>query len=251
MDEDEFIETVREEARLDSADESREIITATLETLGERITDGAAANLAPQLPDGLADPLADPNIAEAEEFTVNVFIDRVAARADIDESEVPIRTHAVFKTIAEAGGDLQTAREQLPPVFDLLFEPGPLLQRDEFLDTIQERSDIDSADVAHDAAMATLATLGEALTGGQAADIATYLPAEFKGLLTESDLGTAVSYSTDEFIAQVAQREGIEGADAEMHVQAVLSVVAEAASDRELGNTTKQLPDEFEPLFDI
>lgn len=157
----------------------------------------------------ICDPLADPNIAKAEEFTVNVFIDRVAARADIDESEVPIRTHAVFKTIAEAGGDLQTAREQLPPVFDLLFEPGPLLQLNEFLATIQERSDIDSADVARDAATATLATLGEVLTGGQAADIATYLPTEFKDLLTGSDLGTAMSYSTDKFIAQVAQRESL------------------------------------------
>lgn len=126
----------------------------------------------------------------------------------------------------------------------------PLLQLDEFLDTIQERNDIDSADITRDATEATLTTLGEALTGGQAVDIATYLPAEFEDLLTESDLGTAVSYSPDKFIAEVAQREGIENTDAEMSVQAVLSVVAEAASDRERENT-KKLPDEFGPLFDV
>lgn len=223
---------------------------ATLETLGERITDGQAGELAEALPEPAAEPLADPNVGEAEPFDLEEFVDRVADRAGTDETAVPVYTGAVFEAVAKADEDaLAGAREQLPPDFDVLFKPGELVREDAFLERVEERAGT-STDDARQATNSTLRTLSEVLTGGQAADIAPYLPPEFEGTLTESDPGEAADYSVAEFLERVADREDSDTDDVETRVRAVLSTVVEATSDREIENAKKQLPDSFGRLFE-
>lgn len=104
-----------------------------------------------------------------------------------------------------------------------------------------------STDEAREATLTTLELLSEALTGGQAADLGTYLPPGFEKGLSASDPGKAAGYSREEFLERVAAR-GVD--DPETRVRAILATVAEAASGRELENAREQLPDAFGGLFE-
>lgn len=250
MDEEEFIETVRREAPFESTDRIREITTATLRTLGERITDGEASDLAQHLPDSVAAALVDVS-GEADPFSLDEFIARVSDRAGVDESDAVAGSRAVAAAVSVAAPDeLDVAREQLPPAFDLIFEPGGPTTEDEFLETIRERAGLESRDAAWDATTATLRTLGERLSEGEATDLALYLPATLGEELGYAEEESATDDSFEEFTQRVAQREGVEKADATIHARAVGSTLADAVSERELDAARKQLPDPFGVIFD-
>lgn len=251
MDEEEFIETVRREAPLDSKDEARDVTEATLVTLGERITDGEASDLARDLPDAFAGPLVEDPPGEAEPFPLEEFTARVSERADVAEDDAVAYGEAVATAVSEASGDeLEAAREQLDPEYDVIFEPGGPATADEFLETVAERAGVDSRSAAETATEATLETLGERLTGGQAADLAHYLPDDLAPALDRPDDEDARDLSFDEFVTRVARREGVEEASARVHAHAVGSALADAASEREVDAARKQLPDPFGAVFD-
>ena len=116
-----------------------------------------------------------------------------------------------------------------------------------FLDAVRRGTELESTDEASEATLATLEMLSEVLTGGQAADLGAYLPPGFEEGLSASDPGEAAGYSRGEFLERVADR-GVD--DPETRVRAVLATAAEAASDRELENARKQLPDAFGTPFE-
>lgn len=169
----------------------------------------------------------------------------MSERAQLDGNAV-VQIRAVTAAVREGAADaLSDTREQLPPAFDLFFEGAHLVEEDAFLDAVGDRGDL-STDASRDATEATLRTLSESLTGGQAADLATYLPAEFEAWLVESAPGEGAAHTVDEFV----RRAGVEDDVAAAHARAVLGVVAEAVSERELRNARKQLPDAFGELFE-
>lgn len=125
MDEEEFLETVRQEVSLDSKEGVMTITDATVRTLGERITDGEASDLAQNLPEQLEETLTDVNPGEADPFSLEEFIERVSDRAEVDESDVVVHSRAVATALAVAvKTELEIVREQLPSEFDVIFEPG-------------------------------------------------------------------------------------------------------------------------------
>ncbi len=94
---------------------------------------------------------------------------------------------------------------------------------------------------------AALEVLGQRITFGQADDLAAALPADFKRFLKQSPL--AQPFGIDEFLAQIADREGVDPATAEEHARAVLSTLADNAPKDELVDTFEQLPKEIRNLF--
>lgn len=250
MNEQEFLDAVRRDAPIESADDARAIADAVLETLGERVTDGAAADLADQLPPPLGESLIDVDPDEADPFPLETFVERVSDRAGIDEEDVVLRSRAVVAALAEAtGDDFETVREQLPDRYDLLVEPaGPITQR-AFLEAVRRRAGLDSIDSTRVVTDATLRTLGERLSAGDAEDLALYLPDEI-GQALVSPGGGAVDYDLEGFVERVADRLGADRRAARSHVRAVCSVLAEAASERELAAAKTQLPDQFGAVFD-
>lgn len=251
MQDEEFLETIRQEASLESKDVARNVAKATLRTLGERITDGEASDLARALPAGFEEPLTDASPSEAEPFSLEEFTDRVSDRADADDSHIIEYTRAVATAIAQdADAELDTAREQLPPEFDVIFEPSGSIREDEFLETVQERTNVESSDAAREITVETLRTLGERLSEGEASDLALYLPESFEETLVESSDESITAYSFDEFAHRVAEREGVENEIAKTHVQAVGGTLAETVSETELDAAKKQLPDEFGVFFE-
>lgn len=129
MDHDEFIGQVQSRARLASRGEAERATRATLETLAERIADGAAQNLAAQLPSEIGEHLRRKAPAAAgtgERFSVDDFFERVAERGGADRPQAVFHARVVLEVLEEAtsGALMAKVREQLPAEFDRVLDAG-------------------------------------------------------------------------------------------------------------------------------
>lgn len=251
MDGDQFIDSVRRRADLASTEDARTLAEATVRTLAEHVTAGQTEDLAGQLPEDVAEWLAKPAPGEAESFSLQEFLDRVADRADLRDADVLGVTRAVVAVFGAAVGDqeLDQTRDQLPDEFDLLFEPGRSMTAEEFATAVRDRGGLRSTGEARQAIRATLWTLRERISRGEAEDLSTYLPAPFRSLLASDDDGPPVRYSLDGFVERVGRREGVTDDVARAHVEAVFAGLADVASSHELGHVRSQLPGEFDAVF--
>ena len=99
------------------------------------------------------------------------------------------------------------------------------------------------------ATRAVLTTLGERLQEGEATDLASPLPMEIDRFLIEADHGQRFDYQ--EFLERVAEREGVERADANYHAQQVLAVVAADVPPGNIEKVRGQLPEDYDGLFEL
>jgi uncharacterized protein (DUF2267 family) len=102
---------------------------------------------------------------------------------------------------------------------------------------------------AETAVRATLATLTERITRGEADDIAAFLPKELRSLLTDTP-EPAEAFDRDEFIRRIAEREGVSFAAAQEHARAVFTALGVAVAPGELRDMAAQLPRDFEDLLE-
>lgn len=127
MKRDEFLTTVQRRASLDETDEARAATDAVLATLGERITENEAEDLAAQLPRDVADAVTRDH-ESAESMSPDEFVDRVEQRTDDEQSlgddDGERYARAVLSTVDEAvtEGEAGDVRAQLPEEFGSLFE---------------------------------------------------------------------------------------------------------------------------------
>ncbi|MFU8874548.1 DUF2809 domain-containing protein [Micromonospora sp. SL4-19] len=84
-----------------SSEQATALIRATLTTLAERIDGGEARHLAGQLPPGLR-PYAFASGETAERFGLDVFVERVSGRADVDVTKAKDGVTAVLDVLREA-----------------------------------------------------------------------------------------------------------------------------------------------------
>lgn len=126
MDYDTFIGEVQNRARLSSREEALSVSRATLETLGVRVQQGDAENLAAQLPDELARHLTEAEGVES--FGPEEFVDRVAEREELDpeddRGDLVHHVRTVFDVLdaAASKGAMDDVRAQLSEEYDDLFE---------------------------------------------------------------------------------------------------------------------------------
>lgn len=129
MDHDTFIGEVQNRANLASRGGALSASRATLQTLGDRLQEGQAANLAAQLSDELGRFLEE-HAGTTESFGFEEFIERVADRdenigGDTDDlSAAAFHARAVVDVLDEAvsEGQLDDLRDQLPDEYGQLFE---------------------------------------------------------------------------------------------------------------------------------
>lgn len=118
-----FIEKV--ESRIESPDpgEAELAVTATFETLGERISGGEASDIAAQLPEELKGPLQAAT-GDPESFGLENFFERVAGKIGVSKNKATEQASAVMAVLGQAitSGELRDVRSQLPREFH------PLLQ---------------------------------------------------------------------------------------------------------------------------
>jgi len=110
--------------RLELPDEGPAVraIRATLTTLGERIQEGEAKDLASSLPMEIDRFLLTADSSQRFDYTE--FVARVAEREHADRSDAAYHSKRIVQLLAEAvpPGELDQVRAQLPADFDPLFE---------------------------------------------------------------------------------------------------------------------------------
>jgi uncharacterized protein (DUF2267 family) len=99
-------------------------------------------------------------------------------------------------------------------------------------------------DVAEDAIAATLETLGERISEGEAEDLARHLPDSLAPFLTRPG-GEAEPFDANEFFRRIAEREATDEQTAERHARAVIAALARREGRKELHDMLSQLPREL------
>jgi uncharacterized protein (DUF2267 family) len=117
----------------------------------------------------------------------------------------------------------------------------------EFLGRIRERAGLADDEQALRACLATLETLSERLSGGEAKDFLSQLPEPIKHSVPAVE--KSYTYDLNGFIHRVSELEGTDPETAREHARAVLEVLREAISQGELKDLQSQLPKEYEPLI--
>ncbi|MGW5369056.1 DUF2267 domain-containing protein [Streptomyces sp. NPDC004009] len=117
-----------------------------------------------------------------------------------------------------------------------------------FIHTVSQRSHV-PRDKAETLTRATLETLAERLTRGEADDLASELPKPLKTPLI-APTPEAEGFGLEEFVDRVSRRSGLSPDEAREGVRAELSTLRDAVSDGEFRHVLAQLPKEFGQLVD-
>jgi uncharacterized protein (DUF2267 family) len=94
---------------------------------------------------------------------------------------------------------------------------------------------------------ATLQTLADRITGGEAQDLASQLPAPLQDSL-QPPQDDAEAFGVEEFLRRVAERGEVGRDEARSGAAAVLTTVREAVSAGEFEDVLSQLPQEYREL---
>lgn len=117
------------------------------------------------------------------------------------------------------------------------------MHRAEFIDSVARRSGT-SPTQAEALTRATLRTLAERLTGGEARDLAAQLPREFREDLCGAP-EPAERFGFGEFLQRVSARAGIDITGADRSVVAVFKTICADITSDEFDDIMAQLPEEF------
>jgi uncharacterized protein (DUF2267 family) len=249
-----FLSIVQREAGIDRPMAER-AVAATLEVLADRLLPGEARTLAGVLPDGIGESLLPKGPREL--FDASQFLTRVGDRAGADlpapENVVP----AVFVALSRAvtAADFATMVAELPKDFGPLLDravlpPVEVLPVEDFLSRVADRAGTDY-DAALAASDAVLETLAERIAGGQVDDLRKELAPELHAALLrgkEHSGGTARRIPLEEFLALVAEREGLPAADPREHARAVVVTLRDAVTEKAFRDVESELPREYAVL---
>lgn len=117
---------------------------------------------------------------------------------------------------------------------------------DTFIDTVAQRVGV-SSDEAVVHTRATLETLADRLTGGEALDLAAQLPKPLQDQLRPRT-ETAERFGLDEFLRRVCERAGVDESQARNAARAVFTTLREAVTGGEFDDIRSQLPEDFNDL---
>ncbi|HEY2225285.1 DUF2267 domain-containing protein [Actinomycetospora sp.] len=122
------------------------------------------------------------------------------------------------------------------------------MQEQEFITAVRESVGLPDNDSAGAAVRATLAVLGQRLSGGEGKDLASQLPGGLAEQIPDDAPGQRFDVSS--FYERVAEAERAEGRDvtdaqARQHARAVAKGLETALTDGEWRNFTSQLPQDF------
>jgi uncharacterized protein (DUF2267 family) len=119
----EFVHAVADRTGL-SRQEAADLSRATLETLGERLSEGEVVQLSVQLPDGLREYLRPRKKKGAERFGLVEFIRKVSEHTGLTEAETTAGVTAVLRTLQEtvSADEFGDVMSQLPDDFSNLLE---------------------------------------------------------------------------------------------------------------------------------
>lgn len=117
---------------------------------------------------------------------------------------------------------------------------------DDFINTVASRARV-STDQAATITRATLETLADRISGGEANELADQLPEGVDDYLRKPlpTRETAERFGLGEFVQRVSERAGVDGPLASAGVRAVFTTTREAVPADEFDDMVAQLPKEF------
>ncbi|MDQ1622048.1 MAG: hypothetical protein QOH19_466 [Actinomycetota bacterium] len=124
------------------------------------------------------------------------------------------------------------------------------MQFDQFVDLVAKRANV-APSRAQALTYATLRTLAERISGGEARDLAAQLPAELKPMLSELVEETAEDFDVDEFVRRVAERASVDGEVAREAARAMMLTLREAVAPGEWDEVTAQLSADYNDLVGL
>jgi uncharacterized protein (DUF2267 family) len=226
------------------AERADAVIRATLQALSEQTSSKQFHDLVEQLP-GELKQTGTPGAGEQR--SLEDFAARVGDLSGVDMSEAGEEIKAVVTTLAEtvSHDQLEDTFAELPPAFlDLLPPDGARPTVEDFLGQVRQAGRLASTDEAASAARATLSTLADRITAGQAQDIALHLPDELRVHLAGAP-EKAASFDRTTFLDRIAAAEQTDRPTAERHARAVLTAVRETVPQREFSDMLGQLPSDI------
>ena len=113
----------------------------------------------------------------------------------------------------------------------------------EFIQSVASKPKMSPAQ-AEPITRATLETLAERITGGQARDLASQLPQELKACLSGAGVNPE-PFGLPEFLERVQARAAVDLQAATDGARAVFDTLRETISAKEYGDMIDQLPEEF------
>ncbi|MCW2903668.1 MAG: hypothetical protein JWO67_5933 [Streptosporangiaceae bacterium] len=121
------------------------------------------------------------------------------------------------------------------------------MEYEDFITVVAHEAVLDDTEKAARAAQATLETLAERLSPGEARDLLAELPAQLKPWIHPA--GDRQIFDADEFLRRVGERLGADLATAERLSRAVFYALGRAVSPKEIADLAADLPGDFQPLI--
>ena len=121
------------------------------------------------------------------------------------------------------------------------------MKGEQFIAEVRNLAELDTNEDAQKAIRAMLETLKERLAGNEPSNLAAQLPPEIAPYVEGE--GGREAFSVEELYDRVAQKEGVDRAEAVRHARAVATVVQTAVTGGELDDVRSQLGDDYEELF--
>ncbi|MGC5020686.1 DUF2267 domain-containing protein [Micromonospora sp. DT47] len=113
----------------------------------------------------------------------------------------------------------------------------------EFYEKVSARAGV-PPETAQSLTEATLRTLAERISGGQAADLADHVAHQLRPFVAKARTEEPEVFAYDEFLRRVAERAGVDDGLAARGVQAVLQTLHRVVGHREFENAMSELPKE-------
>jgi uncharacterized protein (DUF2267 family) len=181
------------------------------------------------------------------------FFSVVEREAGVDRETAVAAARATLVTLAQRvhDGPLHKVQTQAPKATRSWLsskEPHELLDADEFVARVAERTEADP-DTARRYVHAALLALSRAVTADAWEDVVRELPADF-GPLLEGTRPSGIPMPLDEFLQWVVDRAGIDRDTALRATEAVLETLGERIAGGEVDDLVKELPPEFRPVLD-
>jgi uncharacterized protein (DUF2267 family) len=246
-----FLSIVQREADIDP-ESAATAVRATFDTLSERLLAGVSGRFAELVPAETARWISPKG--ERELFSADEFLRRTAVRAGVDVQAAEQYARAVFYALSRAvtAPDFELMAAELPKEYAPLLDgarrpPVDVLPVEEFLRRVADRAGVD-LDTALVASEAVLETLAERLAGGEVRDLRKELPPELRPAMergVEHTGGVARGMTLEEFLAEVALREGVPVDEALEHDRAVFSTLRDAVTDKAFSDMSSELPKEY------
>ncbi|MBM0238232.1 DUF2267 domain-containing protein [Micromonospora sp. ATA32] len=117
----------------------------------------------------------------------------------------------------------------------------------EFFEKVATRAGV-PPETAQSLTEATLRTLAERISGGEAADLADHVAHELRPHLDKARVEGQQVFAYDEFLRRVAVRAGVEDSVAERGVRAVLQTLHRVVGHREFEDAMSELPADIRAL---